>query len=167
MSVNSKMTAIADAIRAHTGGTDALTLDAMAEAIAGLEVGGGLEIKSGSFTLSEDLSTYRFALPVNFLPTTILVFIDPLYRFDLVSGSFMVGFVSEDSFLSYGANSSTAKEYGFYKTLTGSSISFQKGTFGKDYIVCDGSNVQISLNSENKLQSGKKYVWVAIGGESR
>ena len=33
MSVNEKMTAIADAIRAKTGGTDALTLDGMAEAV--------------------------------------------------------------------------------------------------------------------------------------
>ena len=33
MSVNEKMTAIADAIREKTGGTDALTLDKMAEAI--------------------------------------------------------------------------------------------------------------------------------------
>lgn len=33
MSVNEKMTAIADAIREKTGGTDALTLDGMAEAI--------------------------------------------------------------------------------------------------------------------------------------
>ena len=41
MSVKSKMTAIADAIREKTGGTDSLTLDAMAEAIAGIEAGGG------------------------------------------------------------------------------------------------------------------------------
>ena len=41
MSVNSKMKAIADAIRAKTGGTDALTLDGMAEAVAGIEAGGG------------------------------------------------------------------------------------------------------------------------------
>lgn len=35
------LTAIADAIRAHTGGTDLLTLDGMAEAIASIEAGGG------------------------------------------------------------------------------------------------------------------------------
>lgn len=52
MSVNTKMTAIADAIRAKTGGTAALSLDAMAEAIAGL--GSGLsddieEINYGTY----------------------------------------------------------------------------------------------------------------------
>lgn len=41
MSIHSKMTAIADAIREKTGGTNPLTLDAMAEAIAGIEAGGG------------------------------------------------------------------------------------------------------------------------------
>jgi hypothetical protein len=43
MSVNSKMTAIANAVRAKTGKTGTLTLDQMAEEIAGLEVGSGSE----------------------------------------------------------------------------------------------------------------------------
>lgn len=43
MSVNEKMTAIADAIRGKTGGTDALTLDQMAAAVRGIEAGGGGE----------------------------------------------------------------------------------------------------------------------------
>lgn len=41
MSVADKMTAIANAIRGKTGGTEALTLDQMAAAIAGIEAGGG------------------------------------------------------------------------------------------------------------------------------
>ena len=41
MSVKEKMTAIADAIREKTGGTEEMTLDAMAEAITGIEAGGG------------------------------------------------------------------------------------------------------------------------------
>ena len=41
MSVNSKMTAIADAIRGKTGGTNPLTLDQMATAIAEIQTGGG------------------------------------------------------------------------------------------------------------------------------
>lgn len=66
MSVNDKMKAIADAIRAHTGGTDALTLDAMAQAIAGIQAGGGggdilgHKFAAGSFTLTEETtSTYN------------------------------------------------------------------------------------------------------------
>lgn len=41
MSVYEKMTTIADAIRSKTGGTELLTLDGVAEAIAGISTGGG------------------------------------------------------------------------------------------------------------------------------
>jgi hypothetical protein len=41
MALIDKLTNIADAIRGKTGGTDPLTLDAMAEAIAAIEAGGG------------------------------------------------------------------------------------------------------------------------------
>lgn len=67
MSIYSKMTAIADAIREKTGGTDPLTLDAMAEAIAGIEAGGGSSggstlLESGSFTLAAESMKYDVEL---------------------------------------------------------------------------------------------------------
>ena len=67
MSIYSKMTAIADAIREKTGGTALLTLDAMAEAIAGIETGGGSSggstlIESGSFTLAAESTKYDVEL---------------------------------------------------------------------------------------------------------
>lgn len=50
-----KLTNIADAIREKTGGTDALTLDGMVEAIAGIQAGGGedLLVAKISGTLTE------------------------------------------------------------------------------------------------------------------
>lgn len=57
MSVNSKMTAIADAIRGKTGKTDSLTLDQMATEIATIETGGGgfpLEHEVTEYVHSED-----------------------------------------------------------------------------------------------------------------
>lgn len=59
MSVNSKMTAIADAIRGKTGGTNPLTLDQMATAIAGITAGGGDEMY---IALSNDTLT-DYSLP--------------------------------------------------------------------------------------------------------
>ena len=51
MSVASKLTAIADAIRAKTGGTTEMTLDQMATAISGIQTGsGGLTVATGSTT---------------------------------------------------------------------------------------------------------------------
>ena len=41
MALTDKLSAIANAIRSKTGGTDALTLDQMATEIAGIETGGG------------------------------------------------------------------------------------------------------------------------------
>lgn len=71
MSVNEKMTAIADAIRAKTGGTDTLTLDAMATEIESIESGGDstdtlVEYLCGNYTDIVDekttaLPTYIFA----------------------------------------------------------------------------------------------------------
>ena len=58
MSVNAKMTAIADAIRGKTGGTSPLTLDQMAAQIASIASGGGggdgLAYDMGEFVLDAD-----------------------------------------------------------------------------------------------------------------
>ena len=66
MSVKEKMTAIADAIREKTGGTEEMTLDAMAEAIAAIETGGGgggiTLLESGSFTLATTSGRYNVEL---------------------------------------------------------------------------------------------------------
>lgn len=54
MSVNEKMTAIADAIRGKTGGTGLLTLDGMAAAIANISGSSGLTYDMGEFVLDAD-----------------------------------------------------------------------------------------------------------------
>lgn len=70
MALTDKLTAIADAIRAKTGGTAALTLDGMAEAVAGIEAGGGgvsfdgLTVLSGTFTPSADVSSGNYTVEV-------------------------------------------------------------------------------------------------------
>ena len=43
MALTDKLTAIANAIRGKTGGTEAMTLDQMATEIAGIETGGGTD----------------------------------------------------------------------------------------------------------------------------
>ena len=57
MSVNSKMTAIADAIRSKTGGTDVLTLDEMATAISGIEVSREPELQEKTVAPSTNSQT--------------------------------------------------------------------------------------------------------------
>ena len=48
---DTKLTAIADAIRGKTGGTDALTLDDMPAAIASIQTGGGGSFETCNVTL--------------------------------------------------------------------------------------------------------------------
>ena len=85
MSVDSKMTAIADAIRAKTGGTDALTLDGMASAIEGLATSSGYQFtKVGEMTVTYTNATidvssfdgYKSLTVSNFylLPKNFIVF---------------------------------------------------------------------------------------------
>jgi hypothetical protein len=61
MALTDKLTAIANAIRDKTGGTEPLTLDAMTEAIAGFGQGGGggLAYDMGEFIFSADANSSR------------------------------------------------------------------------------------------------------------
>ena len=60
MSVNEKMTAIANAIRQKTGGSAQLNLDEMAIAIGGITGGGGADLPEEAFNITGDCQ-YRFA----------------------------------------------------------------------------------------------------------
>lgn len=59
MALTDKLTAIADAIRGKTGGTDALSLDAMVTEIEGIETGGGTDLSVG--LLSNAIEEYESA----------------------------------------------------------------------------------------------------------
>ena len=77
MSVNTKMTAIADAIRGKTGGASPLTLDQMAEAIASIQAGGGIKTASGTYTLAADASGMSIDITdIGFIPDVAVVFLD-------------------------------------------------------------------------------------------
>ena len=83
MSVNEKMTAIADAIRVKTGETAPLSLDAMASAIAGIAGTSGLRYTNGTFegttTWSSTSATYKNVTVTHDLgvrPQFILIFLD-------------------------------------------------------------------------------------------
>lgn len=82
MALIDKLTAIADAIRGKTGGTDPLTLDQMSVAIAGIETGGGSSGASGIYmakitpasdadelTVTHNLGTTDILLAVCFAET--------------------------------------------------------------------------------------------------
>lgn len=61
MALTDKLTAIADAVRAKTGGTELLTLDQMAAEIAGISGGGvtGLAYDIGEFVFDTDTPSHK------------------------------------------------------------------------------------------------------------
>ena len=61
MSVASKLTAIADAIRAKTGGTTEMTLDQMASAISGIQAGSGGIDTSDATAAATDIANGKTA----------------------------------------------------------------------------------------------------------
>ena len=82
MSVNEKMTAIADAIRVKTGETAPLSLDAMASAIAGIAGTSGLRYTNGTFTgatswsMSASYKNVTVTHNLGVRPQFILIFLD-------------------------------------------------------------------------------------------
>lgn len=109
--VNEKMKAIADAIRAHTGGTDALTLDAMAEAIAGIQAGGGVTFETGSVTFAENQIAYDF---VDYAPDLFICFVSANGAVVHSSAMYVWAMIqnkhTKETFI-FGRNNGTAKYY--------------------------------------------------------
>lgn len=101
MALIDKLTAIADAVRGKTGGTDLLTLDGMAAAISGISSGGlpaGIaECEVQTFTPEADTNDpITFELGMEEMPTHIMIAADfP----SIVARSFIAyygGFPAED-----------------------------------------------------------------------
>lgn len=80
MALIDKLTAIADAVRAKTGGTELLTLDQMAAAIGGISGGGGvtgLAYDMGEFVLDADSTGFgKIYHNLGELPGFVLVWTD-------------------------------------------------------------------------------------------
>ena len=76
MALTDKLTAIADAIRGKTGGTEEMNLDQMALAIAGISGGGGGGAKTLTYTVASVVSAKEFVIEIEHglgkIPTAIL-----------------------------------------------------------------------------------------------
>lgn len=156
MSVYEKMTAIADAIRAHTGGTEPLGLDAMAEAIAGL---GGVsapidKISAGVIvpTTSSVYATIPHDLGVE--PDFIIV-VAPWYRGTTLSSAIL-------SVVALNPSSDNAYYYSFgYLTSSGTATGYSsKGYPKSDKWGTDTVDLYATVSS-CYLKVGYDYYWIA------
>lgn len=166
MSVNEKMTAIADAIRAHTGGTEPLGLDAMAEAIAGLEVGGGLPeritaIDCGWFALTTNYggSPYNIAHNLNEYPDIFVLF---EFTSDESSG-LNNGYIATAYISNHRTYTSASVYYEgdvrLYGGGTAWSTTIPSGKI-TDYIT--NQEIKLPTYSNFALKKGFGYVWAAL-----
>jgi hypothetical protein len=93
MSVNSKMTALADAIRAKTGITDTLTLDEMTAAINDIELGGGSYVNANTFS---ELDIYNVSAGTVYQYRNRLLFFDG-NTWQVYYNGELIGSISNDS----------------------------------------------------------------------
>lgn len=162
MSVNSKMTAIGDVIRAKTGGTAALTLDQMAEAIASISVGNNAVFATGEYTPSADASA---AVSIDHgLGTTPNYFLI-VAEGDVNTVDMNKYLVAYAGFLKKLQGGTTATYGGGYFRCSGSSTSAAAftaaGAVGTAASVATATQFTIAYNINYKLKSGVTYRWIA------
>ena len=102
MALIDKLTAIADAVRAKTGGTELLTLDQMAAEIAGITAGGENGVTVFDFTPDEDTNSFIFD-GVYFSPIRLAaVFLPSPDNYTTVNGTILDGCKIDNDILQLG-----------------------------------------------------------------
>lgn len=154
MALTDKLTAIADAIRGKTGGTEEMTLDAMVSAIKGIEAGGGglpagiTEIKSGSWTQATNDSSGSFTIPHGCSRTPRFIIVNSDYAtsganyYNSIQLAALV--ISDDGKYSGGGQ------------LNG----FATGTV--DTLSWDNINLIFTNYTARRWRQGNTYTWYAI-----
>lgn len=156
--VNSKMTAIANAIREKTGESGTLTLDAMAAAIEALETGGGGAITYGSIIPSENTSAnnYEVAHGLGEVPAVFFLWTtsEAKTQYEIRCDIFCKN-PAEDTYqtFNYYQYSSTAVRWGVSSAVK---ISARADETKIKLYVFDAQY--------DDLVAGNIYRWVAVGG---
>ena len=170
MALTDKLTAIADAVRAKTGGTELLTLDAIASAISGIQSSDSPETNIGfGYFIGDGTSRIQLSIPPE--STNVLIWYENLVDCLLRSENFdlqdlIAAEITQEMFrtISVYSNDKTngnvisghlngyACEYRFRNH----EITFQNGTFTIGNI--NNSSYTVS---PKKTANGKKYYWFA------
>ena len=164
MALIDKLTAIADAIRAKTGDTTALTLEQMAAAVTAFEVGGGLPEgwEMGTFTTTADTAEGGFYIEhgLGKIPNVIIIFAETE---EMVGGTVM-GVIR----LNNGEEFVDDRYYPSYSL--GRSICAKSSTSGIDFVQLGDSGSQEDSRTAIYVADRSGYVyypsftykWIAI-----
>lgn len=194
--INEKMTAIADAIRAKTGGTEPLGLDAMAQAIAAIK-GGGIgdlehEVISGSFTPASTITSGTYYVDTGIpggsygeegynimYDSHYIMFLDlPEEKTSTSSGLYNYEFLFGAKFgnltnYTY-PNGEDATKYTVYAWRNSSATNhLNSSTAETNFYVMkhpETGNIAIRIapnSGQSQLRAGKNYTWLMIKRDFR
>ena len=158
MALTDKLTAIADAIRGKTGGTETLNLDQMAEEIAGIESGSGssgAQYETGTFIGD---GTARVSIPVSFEPDFIHIRLEDLSSTldanHVLAATFVKDFAAH--MVNRAANSTTLVNGGHYLGIEGY---YCNSLIAPTY--ADGVFSGAISPSARTYYNGASYIWNA------
>ena len=152
------LTAIADAIREKGGTSDPIAFDAMADAIAAIQAGGGgRAFASGSFTLSSNTIGYTITHDLGEIPYFVIVFCNNITSF--------MGSPSYAIFSLFGFSQSTGgnNNFGIHGSTLGAFTDLITTTDRKKPLYGATSTTIKVRSSSYTLVAGKEYHWMAIG----
>ena len=170
MALIDKLTAIADAVRAKTGGTELLTLDAIASAISGIQSSDSPETNIGFGYFIGD-GTNRIQLSIPLESTNVLIWYENLVDCMLRSENFdsqdlIAAEITQERFRTisvYSKDKTNSKVVSGYLngyaceySSMNHEITFQNGT-----LTIGNINNSSNTSSPKKTANGKKYYWFA------
>lgn len=171
MSVNSKMTAIADAIRAKTGGTDTLTLDQMAQNIAAIDTSENLDtVLAQQETLIADIKTAlegKAAASVEWgwFSSVHRSNYSEYYKFPFLIGMTWAEWLSTPCNMVVAIDYQASTQEGGAMYASGDYVRYEHPSFsGELYISTDGTEAgRVVLTDEIVSETTYNYYYVSTG----
>ena len=157
MALTDKLTAIANAIREKTGGTELLTLDQMPAEIAGIETGGG-DIVHGTFSISSETTEFTLEHGLSAKPSGFII----------IAPAVSAGFGLKA--LVYAASDTTSNRERYAYTTSSAPSSSEDYSYGfrsnnhlKDVgITVDDVAIKFNMTEKNiYLWYARTYIWIA------
>lgn len=153
MALTDKLTAIADAVRAKTGGAERLTLDQIAAAISGISGGGTVE--TGEFIGD---GTYNVYIPLGFEPDIVYVRLTNDSEIYDSNHIYCVALIRDICYVAThrAANSATVSNGGYGINVTGL---YASASVYAEY--ADGTLHCYFSPASRKFYNGAAYTWIA------
>lgn len=168
MSLNEKLTALANSIRTKSGASGLLSLDAMKTAVDSIETGGGSlptvisKIDGGSFTVASDttLASYTISHNLGVVPKGCFVWTEENQSADAYTSNTVINYYYASNPFNTGSTNSVANWLCYWRRSTGAT-----STVGSTLTSAQAnsfvSSSGISPNRSEYYKAGCTYKWIA------